>query len=111
MFPQKIPKLGEGVGNKKEDYPDTGEKDPVRHAALPVFIRHSPSDVVVCQFPPDNDPQVHINKRNSCFVGGTWKLFLGLNLPKFWTRHFKLCEGAHYFLYSEKKIVTGARSV
>lgn len=78
---------------------------------ITVFIRHSPSDVVVCQFPPDNDPQVHINKRNSCFVGGTWKLFLGLNLPKFWTRHFKLCEGAQYFLYSEKKIVTGARSV
>lgn len=71
---------------KYENYPDTGEKDHVRQAALPVFSRHSPSDVVVCHFPPDNDPKVHINKRNSCFVGGLWKLFLGLNLPEIWTR-------------------------
>lgn len=72
--------------DKYENYPDTGKKDQVRQAALPVFSRHSPSDVVVCQFPSDNDPKVHINKRYSCFVGGLWKLFLGLNLPEIWTR-------------------------
>lgn len=34
--------------DKYENYPDTGKKDQVRQAALPVFSRHSPSDVVVC---------------------------------------------------------------
>lgn len=99
VFTQKIPRSGRMKNTRTIR---TREKDHVRQAALPVFSRHSPSDVVVCHFPPDNDPKVHINKRNSCFVGGLWKLFLGLNLPEIWTRLLSYVQ-EHNIFYTRKR--------